>query len=43
MASAQDVRFDQRDGLSRLSFHIWNTEQDADRVAACLDNVPHRH
>jgi selenocysteine lyase/cysteine desulfurase len=31
------VRFDQRDGLSRLSFHIWNTDKDADRVAAALE------
>ncbi|HWU48817.1 MAG TPA: aminotransferase class V-fold PLP-dependent enzyme [Asticcacaulis sp.] len=31
------VKFDQRDGLSRLSFHIWNTDQDADRVADALE------
>lgn len=30
------VGFDQRDGLSRLSFHIWNSEAEADLVAACL-------
>jgi selenocysteine lyase/cysteine desulfurase len=33
----KDVKFDQRDGLSRLSFHIWNTDQDADLVAAALE------
>lgn len=31
------VAFDQRDGLCRLSFHIWNTDEDADLVASCLD------
>jgi len=34
--NAHDVKFDQRDGLCRLSFHIWNTEQDADLVAQLL-------
>jgi selenocysteine lyase/cysteine desulfurase len=29
-------RFDRRGDTLRLSFHLWNTTDDADRVAACL-------
>ncbi len=33
---AGGCRFDQRGDALRLSFHIWNTEADADIVAKCL-------
>ena len=29
-------RFDRRDDILRLSFHLWNTEEEADIVAQCL-------
>ncbi len=34
--TATGCRFDRRDDTLRLSFHIYNTESDADIVAACL-------
>jgi selenocysteine lyase/cysteine desulfurase len=29
-------RFDRRNDILRLSFHLWNTDEDADIVAACI-------
>ena len=37
--SRSGCRFDRRGETLRLSFHLWNTLDDADRVAECLSQV----